>query len=57
MEEEIKKIEIIAYQPTHIKLRFLPFGNEVKMGKRFFQRKVNSGFYEIVNKDKIPSII
>ena len=57
MPNEVKEIEIIEYKPTHIKLRFLPFGKIVKMSKRFFKNRIDNGFYEVVNKEKIPSVI
>ncbi len=57
MTNEIKKVEIIEIKPTHVELRFLPYGNEIKMGTRFFQKKVEGGFYEVINKDKMPSVI
>ena len=57
MPGEVKQIEIVEINPTHVQIKFLPYGNVVKIGKRFFLKKVDSGFYEVVNKEKIPSVI
>ena len=52
-----RKVEIIAIKPTHTLVRFLSNNHEVKMSKQYFQKRVDLGWYEVVNQDKLSSVI
>ena len=51
------KVKIIAIKPTHILLKFLSSDQEVKMNKQYFKKRVDCGWYEIVNQEELSSVI
>lgn len=50
-------VEILEYRPDYIRIKMLPVELEIKVSRQFFQKRVKSGFFEVVNEDKLPSVI
>lgn len=57
MEFEPKKVEVISIKATQAHLRLLSTQQEVKMNKKSFQRYLYCGWFEVVNQDKLSSVI
>ena len=57
MDKQPIKVKILEFHPSFIMLKF-PMNNQlVKMSRRFFQKRVDLGYYEIENNNKIPPVI
>ncbi len=57
MNSQSVKVEVIAKKPTHTLVKFLSSNREIKMGRQYFQKRVDCGWYEIINQDKLSPLI
>lgn len=57
MMKDAVKIEIVDLQPTHVEIKFVSNEHTVQLGRNYFSKRVQNGFYEVVNKQKIPAVL
>lgn len=56
MNKVKRLVEIVKERPTHFIIRMLPDGQELKVGKSFFKKRLECGIFEIVNTQKKATI-
>jgi hypothetical protein len=49
MEKTKRQVEILKEKPTHFIIKMIPGGQELKVGKSFFQKRLECGIFELVN--------
>ena len=57
LQMQPKKVEIIGIKPTHIIVKLLSNNQEIKLSKQYFQKRVDYGWYEVVNQGEFSSVI
>ncbi len=57
MQPISNKVEIISYEPTGVFIKHIACGTQVKMSKRFFHKRIESGYFTVTNKECLPSFI
>ncbi len=51
------KIKIVELRPTHVEIKFVSNDATVQLGRSYFNKRVKNGFYEVVNKQMIPTVL
>ena len=51
------KVEIVEYKPEKVKVKFVSNESEVELGKRFFEKRVDMGIYQVTNPEILPRVI
>ncbi|GEM_PF-2717642 len=46
---KVKKVKILQLHPQKVKLKILPEGYIVELPRRFFEKRLDMGWYEVIN--------